>query len=490
MKKATTLALLLLPLVLISQNWQPVNPAHTYFYFDDTTGLIKQTVKVDSVSVAAGHPVYYLNTGAKQCDTCWTLIPCYNFNGDYFLSGIQGIFSKQVHQIDENKYWFFDTVSFVILPKANLDQTWLFDTLNNINAEVSDLKYEAVFEGIFDSTKTISLSSGKEILLSKSYGILRFPSSDENTDNYQLAGLQTGTENIGNTPPGFQEIFDYEVGDVFQYHGSAWDGSFPPPNSDDYTLKVQITSKTQTDNSVTFGRYIIKKWITYGGLSVSNDEVTYTNTPEFMANQLPGTLYDICADDQMFYDMCEYEPNRVVCEMHQFHCPHLEIVKAVGNYIDPWEINMLVPCEDGINVMANVYWEYLYAEGKSYASGLGQVSDIHFFIEQANLYNIEGYVKDGDTIGTITPDEILLDVKETSGHQNIKIYPNPADDILFLETPVNSKVQIYDLIGQVVFDGTFTESKNQIKLGDFLPGIYLLKVFSGDRVYNQKVVVK
>jgi hypothetical protein len=176
--------------------------------------------------------------------------------------------------------------------------------------------------------------------------------------------------------------------------------------------------------------------------------------------------------------------------MYQFQCPYIETVKAVGNYIDQWEMEMLVPCEDGIDVMANVYWEYLYAEGRSYASGLGQVSNIYFFFEQANIWNIEGYVKDGDTTGTITPDDILLDVKEMPDHHHVKIYPNPAEDILYVEIPKNSKVQIYNLIGRVVFDGTFTESKNQIKLGDFMPGIYLLQVFSGDRVYNQKVVVK
>ncbi len=490
MKKTTILALFLLPFVVISQNWQPVNPDYVYFYFDDTSGLIRQTVKVDSVLDIAGHPVYFLNTGIKHCDTCWTPVPCYNYKMDYFLSGIQGIFSKEIHQISEVKYWFFDTVSFVIIPKAILNQTWLFDTLNNINAEITDLKYEEVFDGFFDSTKTIGLSNGWEILLSKNHGVLSFPSSDENQENYQLAGIQTETESIGTTPPGFWEIFDYEIDDVFQYHGWAGDGSWPPPNSDSYTLKMKITSKIQTENSVTFGRYIIKKWTTSGNTNVSSDEVTYTNTPEFMANQLPGTLYNICADDQVYYEICDYEPYKVVSDMHQYFAPNLDGIIAIGNYNDPNGPNMLVQCEENARIMGNAGWEYNYKVGRSFAPGLGQVGHERFDFELYDGWSIEGYVKEGDTVGTITPDEILLDVKEISRHQPIKIYPNPAEDILYLEIPEKSKVQVFDIMGQVVFDGAFTETKNQINLSDFVSGIYLLKVVSGERIYIQKVVVK
>ncbi len=490
MKKATLLALFCLPLFAFSQNWQPVNPNYAYFYFDDSTGLIKQTVKVDSVSDATGHQVYFLNTGVQRCDTCLTWIPCYNHDFGYFFSGLQGIFSKEVHQISEDRYWFFDTVSFVILPKASSGETWLFDTLNNINAEITDLKYEEVFEGVFDSSKTVSLSNGREILLSKNHGILGFPSSDENLNDYQLTGLQSETGNFGNTPPGFWGIFDFEVGDVFQYRGYALDASWPPPNSDYYTLKMTITSKTQTESSVSIVRHIIKAWATFGDTAVSVDEVTYTNTPEFMANQLPGTLYNICADDQVYYGICELEPYKVVSDMHQYFAPDLDGVMAVGNDNNPDGPNMLVQCEGGSSLMGNAAWSYLYAVGKSYAAGLGQVSHGLSSFEHFDSWHIEGYVKDGDTTGVITPDDILLDVNEKSIHAPIKIYPNPAEDILHLELPLKSKVQIFNLNGQMVFDGAFAETKTQINLGDFMPGVYLLKVVSGEWVYNKKVVVK
>jgi len=106
MKKTILLLLLMLPFLVISQNWQPVNPDYVYFYFEDSTGLIKHTVKVDSVSNANGYPAFFLNTGITRCDTCWTPVPCYNYNMDYFLSGIQGIFSKEIRQIENDKYWF------------------------------------------------------------------------------------------------------------------------------------------------------------------------------------------------------------------------------------------------------------------------------------------------------------------------------------------------------------------------------------------------
>ena len=378
----------------------------------------------------------------------------------------------------------------MILPKAGLNQSWIFDNSNNIIAEITELNYEEVFEGVFDSTKTIGLSNGSEILLSKNHGILEFPSATEDIDKYLLTGLKTGTSNIGYTPPGFWEIFDYEVDDVFQYHGWAGDGSWPPPNSDSYTLKMKITSKTQTENSVNFGRDIIKRWTTSGGSYISSDEVTYTNTPEFMANQLPGTLYNICADEQVYYEICGSEPYQVVSDIKHTFAPYLEEIKAIGNDSDPDGPRMLVPCEYGNPRMVNVAWEYMYSVGRNYAAGLGQVSHGLSSFEQFDGWDIEGYVKEGDTVGVITPDDILLDVKEISRHQTIKVFPNPAEDILYFKIPKQSTVQIFNIRGQMVFEKAFTETKNQINVNDFMPGIYLLKVISGDRVYNQKVVVK
>lgn len=491
MKNLTILLLLLLPVALIGQNWQVVNPEYTYFYSGDDPGLIARTVKTDSASVAAGHPLYYLNTTVQFCDTCYDPVPCFNYDFNaYYHSDVQGLFAKEVHQLDNGRYWFFDTVSFVIHSKASLNQSWLFDTLHNITAQISSVGWQETFPAVYDSVKTISLSDGREVMLSKNYGILGFPSPNEPEQSFNLIGMKTQTWDVGVTPPGFWEIFDIEVGDVFQYAGLDGDDSFPPPNSDYYTLKVRITSKAVTDSSVTFGQHIIKKHLGLGYLNVQDITRSYYDTPTFIANQLPGTLYDVCADDQGFNHMCNQAPYHLFLEMHQVRSTLLADVVSIANYSFQDDPVLLVKCEEGTEIMLNVFWEFGSFNGSAYASGLGQTARKLEDVVIYDYYQIEGYVKNGDTTGIITPDDVLLAVNEKPAVAKVSLHPNPAAQRVFLNTTEETMVWIFDLKGQLMLHQKFVESTNEIDLQNYKPGVYFIKIVTAQNVWSQKLIVK
>jgi hypothetical protein len=71
-----------------------------------------------------------------------------------------------------------------------------------------------------------------------------------------------------------------------------------------------------------------------------------------------------------------------------------------------------------------------------------------------------------------------------SEHQ-IKIYPNPADDILRIVSEFNSrdKIQIYSILGNMVLE---TEYQNAINVSMLPEGVYYMIIISG----NEKVVNK
>ena len=61
----------------------------------------------------------------------------------------------------------------------------------------------------------------------------------------------------------------------------------------------------------------------------------------------------------------------------------------------------------------------------------------------------------------------------------IKVYPNPANDILFIESPQkNSEVSLTDLTGKVIIYTILSEDKAQFNLNKVEPGIYLLRAGS------------
>nr|NQU89588.1 hypothetical protein [Bacteroidota bacterium] len=220
MKNALLLIALTLPITIFAQNWQPVNPDYIYYFKSDTAELIDNTVKVDSVSNEAGYPVYFLNTVISYCDTCQgsTTFSCYFVDADeFYFARYPNFLQKEVHLLNAGHIWFRDTGSYVIIPDASTNQSWLYDTLNAVTAWVSQVSSAEILPGVIDSVKTIALSDGDEIILAKHHGIIKYPLKDSIIQYYQLVGLHTGTARIGNTPPTFEDYFNFSVGDVFQY---------------------------------------------------------------------------------------------------------------------------------------------------------------------------------------------------------------------------------------------------------------------------------
>jgi hypothetical protein len=62
--------------------------------------------------------------------------------------------------------------------------------------------------------------------------------------------------------------------------------------------------------------------------------------------------------------------------------------------------------------------------------------------------------------------------------ENISIYPNPINNMLNVNVGSNSglKYSIFNIMGQIIFNGKFTSSSNRIDFSDLSKGVYFLKV--------------
>ena len=74
---------------------------------------------------------------------------------------------------------------------------------------------------------------------------------------------------------------------------------------------------------------------------------------------------------------------------------------------------------------------------------------------------------------------------------NIKIYPNPANDFMMIETDVNSigSIQIYNAIGKLMETITISSKQEKISLDKFSNGLYLLNIIdmSGKIIDTKKL---
>jgi hypothetical protein len=81
-----------------------------------------------------------------------------------------------------------------------------------------------------------------------------------------------------------------------------------------------------------------------------------------------------------------------------------------------------------------------------------------------------------------------------AGSSCLKVYPNPANDIFYLEfcptgVPESGNVEIYGTQGEKVLTTTLTgNGRHELSLAGRPAGIYMIRVYSGDRIETRKVI--
>ena len=77
-------------------------------------------------------------------------------------------------------------------------------------------------------------------------------------------------------------------------------------------------------------------------------------------------------------------------------------------------------------------------------------------------------------------------------NQNIKIYPNPARDIVTIDSPNGiNKISIYNIIGELIFNTSFVESKTILDVSYFNQGVYeIILIDNKNRTTVKKLIIQ
>ncbi|HHW59276.1 MAG: T9SS type A sorting domain-containing protein [Bacteroidales bacterium] len=70
----------------------------------------------------------------------------------------------------------------------------------------------------------------------------------------------------------------------------------------------------------------------------------------------------------------------------------------------------------------------------------------------------------------------------------LQIYPNPTSDYLYIEAPYNTRVQIYDLLGNEIYNKLINDKLCKIDLHTYPCGIYILKLIRQNISKTFKIV--
>jgi len=114
-----------------------------------------------------------------------------------------------------------------------------------------------------------------------------------------------------------------------------------------------------------------------------------------------------------------------------------------------------------------------------------QINNLYQYYITAVYENCESETADTLEFNIVGSGMAELEKKE------IKIFPNPAADRLYIETPYTKNlIRIIDLLGTIVFKGTIEEIKTGIDISDINPGIYFIKVESSNSSVVKKFIIK
>ncbi len=77
----------------------------------------------------------------------------------------------------------------------------------------------------------------------------------------------------------------------------------------------------------------------------------------------------------------------------------------------------------------------------------------------------------------------------TSLSKNVSIYPNPAQDKLFITLPEKATIQLVDLMGKVIYTTQVENNNDIVSTSSFANGTYFVRVITDNETITQKIVI-
>lgn len=134
-----------------------------------------------------------------------------------------------------------------------------------------------------------------------------------------------------------------------------------------------------------------------------------------------------------------------------------------------------------------------YAEDTSYVVNLDNLVPSTAYVCKAFLTTYAG-----TTYGTVYGEEISfttapLNIDEALLSDQIKIYPNPAQDFIYITNTSEDRfldIQMLTVSGQIVYYTSTTSSLTVINVDAFAKGIYCLRLITPSGIINKKVIIE
>ncbi|MFN8286730.1 MAG: T9SS type A sorting domain-containing protein [Chitinophagales bacterium] len=384
-----------------------------------------------------------------------------------------------------NTFTITEKTPICLVPSTPIGITWLYDTAQNITAQVSAINATLIFSQP-DSVMTISLSNGDSILLSKLYGLISFPIKYNR--QVSVIGVRDSVCH-GECIPNTLEMLDFEVTDVFMYKASDFSYEEAPSTTTHNTIEYRkriITSKTVFADSTVYESLVLQR----------NEH--YTNSVfDYYTQTTYNEPFTVMPNSGDIVSAIPYTPTPVNF-ITNFGWPYglFSYLAATTNYrvtdVTKTDLGQYQKTNSSLYCLPGdtfVQFNNSSPDRKVYTEHLGLT---YYYAEgfESGWHEVEqlGYVHNGIVHGTVFQDNEVVSAIEKNSFDDIAIYPMPASEFLSVKGAVGFDISLMNLYGDAVAKRK-GDSETRLNIEDLVPGTYFLRFNDSHNFYTKAVII-
>jgi hypothetical protein len=494
-----------------SQNWAVFNKNYRYNYSLENESYTTVVIFADSTLIQGVDTIYSLNRIATKCDSCWFYYPEPGVADSNYIMSNQPQFMQRRIVYSNNQYRLSDTSNYIIPRFLSLGNSWTFNVSRSITAQVISSAIKNYF-GVSDSVNTILLSTNDSIIISKQFGIVKYPAQFGQQIYYTLRGIENTWSYdplalFGEKVPNEYDFYTLKP-NVIQYysHTSLYSGI--GPHCDAYYYAKRTILSSSLTGTIVSNSYVEDRkgclgscpWTTSGGPqpicaysnpflfpTLSINTYTYNNVIASFNSFGNEKIYN----NQLIMPMTGLSQDFYVVKFGKTSNNHF--YKTYGyscfsGYLrerkDDYSNLLFRKSMQNPNVLyAKGFLVDGWGNGETFIEGYGQTNFFMPYFE-GEVYTCTSTIIDGaDTLGEIIPYGIYTNINSLENNNYSSFGPNPTQDIITINFPFeatgnNGTIEVKDVFGKTVFQKTIMSgaSLEKINLQNCAQGIYFVDV--------------
>jgi hypothetical protein len=451
-----------------SENWHLVGRSDTLNYNrnDNSSSTIPdESLWLTDINVQNNDTIMQLNKTVVKSD-----------EGNYILQNA-GFLGKNIRVNSDKSVVINGNHEYRLIPTAAINSYWLFEPSKHISAFVESVQTENVL-GEADETKTILLSNGERIKLSKRWGLLSFPNLFQDGITYNLSGIQN--RKIGKLMPDHTNFaLSWEVGNLYRTREGRVENLSNGTVNEYITHKqFEVKEKSVTDSIVS---YLVSgyRWEEFPQEPIRyfayNDIIEFPiKKAAFVGHEGLGRMQDKFDGDTLI-SYFKGKPYIHALEYY-FDSVHQSYGKRIfGPPFEGIRNDTLIAATHNVNSL----FDCRYTENFGFPTIL--YSDSFYGSDLQNSQTVFS-----ELVAWTTPESSYgefitnpLGLSKMDFPKDVIIYPNPFANTLHIDFQKHTGIhliEIFNLSGIPVYSTSVVNSTNSLDLAHLSEGMYFVKI--------------